>query len=235
VDTMKIIVGKVNTPTYNIAGTINYVTLNPYWNIPHDIVHRRVAPLVLKRGVAYLKAARYVTTEKWGVGAALIDPESVDWKAVAAGEAKAYLRQLPGQNNMMGKMKFGFVNSADIFLHDTPKKGLFGKARRDLSMGCVRLEHAERLAGWILGTEPVTGDDAPEQQVPVAGGIPVFTIALTANVDAGKIVYAEDLYGFDRPATALAAADPAADTAAVSVSVPAENPVSGPDADDGTR
>lgn len=242
VDSMKIIVGKVQTPTHNIASTINYVTLNPYWNIPHDIVQRRVAPLVLKRGVAYLKAARYVTTEKWGVGAALIDPTSVDWKAVAAGEAKAFLRQLPGQNNMMGKMKFGFVNSADIFLHDTPRKSLFDKAKRDLSMGCVRLEHAERLARWILGTEPVTSDDAPEQQVVVAGGIPVFTTSLTANVDGGQIVYAEDLYGIDQPTSALAtaepatapSAEPAAVPATVTAEVPASDPTSGPDADDGT-
>lgn len=211
VGTMKVIVGKAHSPTHNIASTINYVTLNPYWNIPLDIVKKRVAPLVLKRGTAYLTAARYVTTERWGVAAARVDPDTIDWKAVAAGEQTAYLRQMPGPNNMMGKMKFGFVNSGDIFLHDTPKKKLFDKPARNLSNGCVRLEKASELARWITGTEPVLGDDAPEQQVRIEGGIPVYTLALTAFADSdGKIGYAEDYYRYDDPArTALAGAAPA--------------------------
>lgn len=206
VNSMKVIVGKEHSPTPNIAGVIHYVTLNPYWNIPLDIVKNRVAPLVIKRGSSYLTAARYVTTERWGVAAAKIDPDSIDWKAVAAGDQPAYLRQMPGPNNMMGKMKFGFVNSADIFLHDTPKKSLFDKASRNLSNGCVRLEKAGEVAKWLLGTEPVLGDDAPEQQTQIAGGVPVYTLALTANADGDKLVYAEDVYGYDRPGQALAAA-----------------------------
>ena len=61
VDTMKVIVGKADFPTPLLAGKIWYVTLNPYWHIPHDVAKRKVAPIVLKRGVAYLKAARYQT------------------------------------------------------------------------------------------------------------------------------------------------------------------------------
>ena len=162
--TMKVIIGKYKTPTAPIAGTIHYVTLNPYWNIPMDIVQRRVAATVLKRGVSYLKAARYVTTERWGVGAELVDPTTIDWAAVKEGTETAYLRQMPGPNNMMGKMKFGFANSYDIFLHDTPHKNLFDKAKRNLSMGCVRLEHAPDLARWLLGTEPVVRRTCPSSR-----------------------------------------------------------------------
>ncbi len=217
---MKTIVGKVKSPTPLIAGKVHYVTLNPYWNIPMDVVQRRVAPTVVKRGVSYLKAARYVTTSKWGADAELVDPATIDWKAVAAGTEKAYLRQLPGVNNMMGHMKFGFANRFDIFLHDTPHRDLFTKATRNLSMGCVRLEHAPDLARWLLGTEPVTSDDAPEQQVALSAGVPVYTVYLTANVDGDKLVYANDVYGFDAPAQAQALAV-----------VPAAGPVT----DDGTR
>ncbi|MEO6199274.1 MAG: L,D-transpeptidase family protein [Sphingomicrobium sp.] len=205
---MKVIVGKVRSPTPGIAGTVHYVTLNPYWNIPMDIVQRRIAPTVIKRGVSYLKAARYVTIDKWGADAQPVDPSTVDWKAVAAGTQKAYLRQLPGVNNMMAHMKFGFANRYDIFLHDTPHRELFSKASRNLSMGCVRLEHAPDLARWLLGTEPVTSDDAPEQQVALTAGVPVYTLAMTANVDGGQIVYADDVYGFDQPQSAQAAAVP---------------------------
>ena len=206
VDQMKVVVGKLKSPTPNIAGTIHYVTLNPYWNIPIDVVQHKVAPIVVKRGTKYLSAARYEATEKWGSAAEKIDPADVDWKAVAAGEVKAYLRQLPGSNNMMGKMKFGFVNSGDIFLHDTPRKALFDKDVRALSMGCVRLEHADRLAYWLLGRDPEPDGATPEQQVPLDKGVPVFTTSLTANVDNGQVVFADDLYGFDTPPTAQASA-----------------------------
>lgn len=211
VDTMKVVVGKVKSPTPLIAGSIHYVTLNPYWNIPLDVVKRRIAPLVIKRGTSYLKAARYVTTNRWGVGAELVDPATIDWKAVAAGEATAYLRQMPGPNNMMGKMKFGFPNAEDIFLHDTPHRELFKKSARNLSMGCVRLEQAPKLGEWLLGSPPVPGNDNdPEQQVALAAGVPVYTLYLTANVDDGKIVFADDIYGFDKPGAALAATGAAA-------------------------
>lgn len=202
---MKVVVGKLKSPTPLIAGTIHYVTLNPYWNIPTDVVQRRVAPLVVKRGVAYLKAARYQAADKWGSTAQAIDPATIDWKAVAKGEATAYLRQLPGMNNMMGKMKFGFANRFDIFLHDTPHKELFAKAQRNLSMGCVRLEQAPDLARWLLGSDAAPTGDAPEQQVALPAGVPVYTVSLTANVDTGQIVYADDVYGFDQPGQAQAA------------------------------
>ncbi len=229
VNQMKVIVGKDKSPTYNIAGKIHYVTLNPYWNIPMDVVRRRVAPLVVKRGTSYLKAARYVATSRWGVGAELVDPDTIDWKAVAAGTKDAYLRQMPGPNNMMGKMKFGFVNSADIFLHDTPKKKLFDHANRNLSMGCVRLERAPELARWLMDSEPTPGDDdAPEQQVQLGeGGVPVYTLFLTAYVDdKGKIALHDDAYHVD-----TAWVDPASLTAAAA-SQPAATPVVDDGSDD---
>lgn len=203
--TMKVVVGKLKSPTPLVAGTVHYVTLNPYWNIPTDVVQRRVAPIVVKRGVSYLKAARYETTDKWGSTARAVDPSTIDWKAVAKGDAVAYMRQLPGANNMMGKMKFGFANRYDIFLHDTPHRELFARAQRNLSMGCVRLERAPELARWLLGSDVAPSGDDPEQQIALPAGVPVYTVSLTANVDAGQIVYADDVYGFDDPRTAQAA------------------------------
>lgn len=228
-DSMKVVIGKVQSPTPLIAGMIHYVTLNPYWNIPSDVVQRKIAPLVIKRGVSYLKAARYEATDKWGVTAEVIDPASVDWKAVGKGEAMAYLRQLPGANNMMGAMKFGFANRFDIFLHDTPRRALFDKARRDLSMGCVRLERAGDLARWLLGSDAAPTGDTPEQQVKLPAGIPVYTLSLTANVDAGQIVYADDIYGYDRTGQAEALA---ASTVPVATAAEVDADVAGDGKDD---
>jgi hypothetical protein len=212
VDTMKVIVGKAKSPSVLMAGTIHYVTFNPYWNIPDDVIQRSIAKLVLKRGTKYLKAARYETWSAVGAKGEKVDPESIDWKAVSEGTATTFVRQLPGANNMMGAMKFGFVNDYDIFLHDTPRRALFAKPSRMLSMGCVRLEHADRLARW-LGKDPESVGDAPEQHVALEKGVPVFITSLTAIAVDGKVAFADDVYGVDRPAQAAATtASPAAPT-----------------------
>ena len=142
------------------------MTFNPYWHILDDVARRKVAPIVLKRGVSYLKAAKYDTVASWS-DPQPVDPKTIDWKAVAAGTDHAFIRQRPGVNNMMGAMKFSFENADDIFLHDTPHKELFAKDRRTLSLGCVRLEHAERLAQWLLGRDAAPPSDAPEQHVQI--------------------------------------------------------------------
>src|SRR5213075_1755556 len=80
----------------------------------------------------------------------VIDPMSIDWRAVAAGQVRARLRQKPGPANSMGKMKFMFPNAQGIWLHDTPEKEKIEEAARLESNGCVRLEAAPRFARWLL-------------------------------------------------------------------------------------
>ena len=198
VDTMKVIVGKPDFATPLLAGTIWYVTFNPYWHIPQDVAKRKVAPIVLKRGVKYLKAARYQTVAAFGGDKEQpIDPESIDWKAVAAGTVEAHIRQLSGPQNMMGKMKFGFVNDYGIFLHDTPHKDLFAKAKRNLSLGCVRVERPQQLAEWLLGHEPSPPGDDSEQNVQIDHGVPIYISYLTARPDGEAIAFADDVYKLD--------------------------------------
>ena len=206
---MKVIVGKPDTATPLIASTIHYVTLNPVWHLPPDFARNKVAPLVLKHGVGILEAARYETVAGFGWGEERpVDPASIDWKAVAAGRIEAHIRQRAGPRNSMGLMKFGFDNDYGIFLHDTPHKELFAQAKRDLSLGCVRLENPQGLAEWLLGREPEAKDGGSEQNVPVARGVPVFITYLTARADDGAIAFAKDVYGLDRQGgEALAAAN----------------------------
>lgn len=199
VDSMKVIVGKPDFPTPLLAGKIWYVTFNPYWHIPQDVAKRKVAPVILKHGVAYLKAARYQTVAAFGGDKEEpIDPKKIDWKGVASGDVEVHIRQLTGPNNMMGKMKFGFVNDYGIFLHDTPHKDLFQKDKRNLSLGCVRVEHPQKLAEWLFGHEPpVPGDDA-EQNVRIGDdGVPIFISYLTARADGTSIAFADDVYKLD--------------------------------------
>ena len=201
VDSMKVIVGKKSGATPIVASTVYYVTFNPYWHIPQDIARVRVAPVVLKRGVGYLTLAKYQTVAGFGGDKETpIDPISVDWKAVANGTAEVHVRQLAGPQNMMGRLKIGFVNDYGVFLHDTPKKELFAKDMRFLSHGCIRLEQPERLASWLLGHEATAPNDDSELQVLLDKGVPIFLTYLTARPgDDGTIAFANDVYGLDTP------------------------------------
>jgi murein L,D-transpeptidase YcbB/YkuD len=208
IDSMKVVVGKTKSPTPLLAGTIHYVTFNPYWHILDDVARRKVAPIILKRGVSYLKAARYETLSDW-TKPEPVDPSTIDWKAVAEGTEHVFIRQRPGVNNMMGAVKFSFENDYDIFLHDTPHKELFDKDQRTLSLGCIRLEHADRLAHWLLGRDAAPPSDAPELHVQIDKGVPVYITYMTAKVEEGQLAFAQDVYGLDpapEPAPQVAAA-----------------------------
>lgn len=209
-DSMKVIVGKPDHQTPMIASVVYYATFNPYWNIPSDVVKRTTAPVVLKRGVSYLKAARYEVASDWTDTATVVAPDTIDWKAVVAGDKEVRIRQLPGSGNMMGAMKFSFANPYGIYLHDTPLKQLFAKEKRTLSLGCIRLEDAPRLGRWLLEAPIPTGlSDAPEQHVQLPKGVPIYVTYLTAHAEGGQLTFAQDVYGLDgKPvATKLASAD----------------------------
>ena len=173
VDSMKVIVGKPQAATPTLKSTLFYATVNPYWNVPADLARTIIAPHVLEQGLSYLKDRGYEVVSNFGDDAEILPASSVDWKAVAAGRATVSVRQRPGPANSMGQMKFGFDNNDGIYLHDTPRKELFASADRNLSNGCVRLEDAPRLARWLLGRDPSVASSAPEQHLPLPGGVPI--------------------------------------------------------------
>jgi murein L,D-transpeptidase YcbB/YkuD len=105
----------------------------------------------------------------------------------------------------MGRVKFGFPNAYDIYLHDTPVKELFAQDDRDLSHGCIRLEDAERLERWMLGGNPEVSSDAPEQNVPLPTPVPIYVTYLTAQASDGQLSYVDDIYGRDGQASEVAA------------------------------
>src|SRR4029078_9045309 len=60
------------------------------------------------------------------------------------------IRQLPGDKNSLGKVKFLFPNSFDIYFHDTPAKSLFSKDKRAYRHGCIRLSDPVKMAEYLL-------------------------------------------------------------------------------------
>ncbi|MFL6752711.1 MAG: L,D-transpeptidase family protein [Sphingomicrobium sp.] len=180
-DSMRVIVGKPETPTPALKSVINYETLNPYWHVTPDLAQTLIAPRVLKDGKTYLTERGYEVVSKFGRDAQVLSPDKVDWKAVAAGQAEVYVRQRPGPANSLGQFKFELMDGDGIYLHDTPKKELFAQDERNLSHGCVRLEDAPRFARWLLGKEPVPSSAAPEQLVALAGPVPITIAYLDAR------------------------------------------------------
>lgn len=202
VDSMRVVVGKPGQQTPMMAALIRYTSLNPYWNVPPDLTAERIAPNVLKEGLSYLEARGYQVFSSWEDDASVIDPSTVDWKAVAERRSDIRIRQLPGPHNGMGEMKFMFPNSAGVYLHDTPQKELLSEASRMFSGGCVRLEDAPRLARWLYGRSLEPKSAAPEQQVNLGEPVPVFITYLTAVPENGRIAFLPDVYGRDREALA---------------------------------
>jgi len=197
VDSMKVIVGTNQMPTPMIASVMFYVTYNPYWNAP-DHLARKIAAHAAKEGPNYLKPWGYQVMADWTRDSSVVPASEVDWKAVAAGKQRIRLRQDPGPKNFMGVLKFTFANPEDIFLHDTPTKVLFDKAKRNLSNGCVRVEDARRLGRWLLERDPVPPGSAPEIQVQMPKGVPIYLTYITAQASGGKLTYLTDIYGWDK-------------------------------------
>jgi len=179
-DSMRVIVGKPETPTPELKSVINYETLNPYWHVTPDLAKTLIAPRVLKDGDAYLNDRGYEVVSAFARDARVLSPDSVDWKAVAAGSAEVFVRQRPGPANSLGQFKFDLPNGDGIYLHDTPKKELFAQDARNLSHGCVRLEDAERLARWLLGKEPPTAA-VPEEHILLPRPVPITISYLDAR------------------------------------------------------
>ena len=203
-DSMKVIVGKSTSQTPMLASVIHYATLNPYWNVPPDMVRKLIASNVLAQGPGYLKAHGYQLLSDFGDDPQVVSPQDVDWKAVAEGSAMVRVRQLPGPGNSMGQLKFPFANDGGIYLHDTPKKELFAGDSRDLSNGCIRLEDAQRLGRWLLGREPSPTSSDPEQHVLLPKPVPVYVTYLTAHAEDGQLTLLSDIYGRDAPPTMAA-------------------------------
>ena len=204
-DSMKVITGTKELPTPLIASYMYYITYNPYWHSPDHLVRKTIAPNVLKLGLGYFKSHGYDVVEDWS-GERVIDPKTIDWKGAAAGTVHLKIRQDPGPLNSMGILKFPFPNPEDIYLHDTPDHEKFGKANRNLSNGCVRVEDARRLGRWLLGSEPVSPGKDAEIRVQLPTSTKIYLTYITAQVRDGKLSYIPDVYGWDRsPPTQFAA------------------------------
>jgi murein L,D-transpeptidase YcbB/YkuD len=182
---MDVVVGKEGHNTMMFNGDLNQVVFCPNWNVPQSIVQKEILPAMEKDKNYLEKQNMEITGEE---------------------EGTPVIRQLPGEKNALGKVKFLFPNSFNIYFHDTPAKSLFEKDKRAYSHGCIRLKEPEKMADYVLRDQPEWTpekiEDAmnagKERFVKVKDPIPVLITYYTAWVDEnGQLNFREDIYGHD--------------------------------------
>jgi L,D-transpeptidase YcbB len=194
-DSMRVVVGAPDEKTPVMAGMVSYAILNPYWNVPTDLVQKRVAHRVLN-GQSFT-GLRYQALSDWSANATILPPESINWQDVADGKRELRVRMLPGGENFMGKVKFMLPNDLGIYLHDFPDKTVFDKPDRHISSGCIRLEQAAKFGQWLFNKPLQATSDAPEQVVSLPKPVPVYLTYLTVVPNKTSIAFLDDPYGRD--------------------------------------
>ena len=176
-----VIVGKETNRTAIFKGQMEYVVFNPYWNVPDKILQKEILPMLAKN-------KNYLAENH------------MEWH-------DGRLRQKPGPDNALGEIKFLFPNPFDIYLHDTPAKGLFQQEKRAFSHGCIRVAEPLRLALYLLrdkkgwSFEEMEGilDLKTERFIKLDKKVPVYVVYFTAFVDFnGNLNFREDIYNRDQ-------------------------------------
>jgi len=189
------------TPSF--TDSIGYLIFRPYWFIPETIAAQEIVGPALKDSL-YLANNQYEVIRRYTDDAEVLEPTPERLDSVARG--KLFLRQQPGPLNSLGRVKFMFPNSNDIYLHDTPARSLFGRDRRAFSHGCVRVDRPAELAVWLLADAKKwprdSVDAAMRAETPRTVGlkrkVPVVLFYVTAMVEGdGTVRFAEDPYGHD--------------------------------------
>ncbi|MBL0129866.1 MAG: L,D-transpeptidase family protein [Chitinophagaceae bacterium] len=177
---MVVVVGRVGNNTMMFNGDLNQVIFSPYWNVPASIIEKEINPSIA-RNPNYLAGKNM---ERVGSG----------------------IRQRPGPGNALGKVKFIFPNSFNMYFHDTPSKSLFGQDKRAFSHGCIRLSEPQKMAEWLLRNDAAwtkekivsAMNQTTEKAVKLKETVPVFIIYYTAWVDNdGQLNFRDDVYQHD--------------------------------------
>ncbi len=186
----RIIVGKETTPTPIFSNALQYIIVNPYWNVPPSILNKEMLPKA-NGDPAAIAASGFDVSYRHG---------------------RLVVRQPPGERNALGRIKFMFPNDFSVYLHDTPSRNLFAASHRAFSHGCMRVDAPFALAEAVLGPGGGWSESrvrrligGSERYINLSKPLPIHIEYFTAYVDeGGRLVLRPDLYGYSaRVRTAL--------------------------------
>lgn len=193
----RVVVGTSRRETPTIHSAISHLTINPSWTIPPTIMREDVLPRV-RQDVGYLTQHNMQVLSPSGE---VLDAESIDWQRPGG----LMLRQVAGSANPLGRVVVRFPNNDMIYLHDTPARGLFQRADRALSSGCVRVEGITEFAQMLLQDSgsryqlnTLLNSSGSDRNVNLPQRIPVALQYLTAWPNAqGEVEFRDDIYRRD--------------------------------------
>jgi murein L,D-transpeptidase YcbB/YkuD len=184
VNESKVVVGKPDTPTPIFSDTMQFVVMNPSWNVPQSIIKNEYLPK-LASDPNYLIRQGFVVTYR---------------------NNQMVVRQPPGERNALGHIKFMFPNRFSVYLHDTSSRSLFASDKRAFSHGCVRVDQPYKFAEVVMGAENGWTEQrvkklvgGREQRIDLKRQLPVHIAYFTAFVDDdGELKRLDDIYGYNR-------------------------------------
>lgn len=223
-----VIVGERDKMTPMFSSVITHVIYNPSWTVPDKIARKELLPKVQRDGEYFAKQGIRLIGS-WHPASDGDDPEKVDWHG-AHGASGFRLRQAPGPQNPLGRVKFLIPNVFGVYLHDTSNRNLFARDTRTLSHGCVRVGSALQFADDLLEAQATW---SPERRDRILSDWKTTTITLDQPVAVhlmyetafvapdGQVHFLDDVYGRDRRLSdALAGRKAETVTAAVRVAEP---------------
>lgn len=200
----KVIVGKPYRRTPAFRSQIDVLTLNPTWTVPPTIFKNDIAPKARKDAAGTLKQKHLRAIDGQGQDVPL---SSIDWD----NPRSVILRQEPGPQNPLGRVKISFDNPYLVYLHDTSNPERFDDETRAGSSGCIRVENAVTLAQMLIEDSDTESDpleerlaDGKTRDVKLAHTVPVILHYWTVRIaDHGEVQFQDDIY--DRDSKLLAA------------------------------
>jgi len=155
---MPVVVGTAYRKTPVFSARMTYLELAPTWTVPPTILREDKLPAI-KANPDYLINKHFRILKRQDDNWVEVDAALIDWAGVHAENFPGIMRQDPGPWNPLGRIKFMFPNSFNVYMHDTNEPQLFKKARRSYSSGCIRVERPVELAQYLLeGIEDWDGE-----------------------------------------------------------------------------
>ena len=193
-------IGKQARATPAFRADIRYLVLNPDWTVPPGILEDVLSGM--RKGQNPVAKKNLSILDRQGNA---VDPASIDWAKASTRNFGYTLRQPPGPENALGRVKFIFPNQHFVFLHDTPSKEHFSADQRTFSSGCIRVENPLDLAsvllepdGWTRQRVQGVVDAGDSQTVLLKTPLPVLIVYWTVSVGtAGDLHFARDVYNLD--------------------------------------
>ena len=199
---MRVIVGRLDWNTPIFSEYMEYIVINPYWNIPSSIFEDEILP-ELRKDPGYLKRKNIQVVS---LQTAKVQKNySQNWSDVDPDNFNYRLRQAPGAVNPLGRLKFILPNKHSVYLHDTPDKKLFEKPKRRFSHGCIRVEKPLELAEFVFNDDNEWDanrvqsaiDSGSSKNVYLKQPIPVHIMYFTVWVENDNSVhFRDDVYNF---------------------------------------